>query len=597
MKYQPANIVVRLLLAVCLVTLLSLALTLPSAAAAPTLTYDNVSDAYLGSPYYEYLSAVKLTGDQRTDVVLVALSQLGYHEGNSDADTHGLNTAGNRNFVEYNRMYYPVDNGEGNGVSYGYHWCCAFATWCTRQAGVSAEIVPGEISCRRLIQNHLKPLGVYHEIDDGKPRTGDLIFFCSSSGSVSDHVGIVLYVEGNTVHTIEGNTKTHDVAVRSYDLSDDYIVGYASPKYTEKKNAALDFNPATGGYFLYHTAYYITASSLNVRAGAGTQYDAVGYLFYGDRVALLETKDGWGRINHEGQEGWISLKYAQYTPAPVVIPDYTVSFTVGGSVQSYQILKLGETLVIPDLPARASDQPAIYRWTPLGWDSDGDNRVDVGVGETYTVTGNVTLTAIYERTPVTYTVRFLDADGTLLAETQIAYGSLPTPPDMTGKVSAEGGAFDRWSGAMLAVTENVDFTAVYEEVVYYTVRFYHRNGALAKEQMLRAGEFPTPPDEGDMLFDDGSIFLGWDKELLPVSGDIDYRALYKDSAPQTTDPDPDENNSDETEKNPDGQPGDKPSPTPDGDNDTLIVVLSACGIVLLIGALALTYVFSNKRRV
>ncbi len=565
---------------------LSILLILPSTAA--TLTYSNVSDAYLGSPYYEYLEAVELTGDQRTDLILVALSQLGYHEGNSDADTHGLNTSGSRNYVEYNRMFYPVDNNEGNGYGYGYHWCCAFATWCARQAGISEKIAPGEISCRRLIVDHLRPMGVYHDIDDGTPRAGDFLFFCSESGAISDHIGIVLYVQGSTVHTVEGNTSTRDVAVRSYDLSDAYIVGYASPNYTENKAAAMDFNPATGGYHLYNAAYYITASSLTVRTGAGVENTAVGYLHYGERVSLLEVKDGWGRIDHEGLAGWISLKYAQYTPVPVELPTCTVSFVFGSSVQSHQTLKPGEALTIPVPQARASDQPAVYLWTPIGWDSDGDNRADLFPGESYTVNENVTMTAIYERTPVTYTVRFLDTDGTLLSAQQIAYGSLPVPPDMTGKTSAEGGAFDRWSGAMLAVTEDVDFTAVYEEVVYYTVRFFHRSGELAKEQTLKAGEIPTPPDDSDMLIDDGSVFLGWDGEMLPVSADIDYHPRYEQKLAPDIPP--------EDEPPISSPPDDNTVDAPDDSDDTLIVIFAAFGVVLLVGALVLTYLLANKRR-
>lgn len=49
----------------------------------------------------------------------------------------------------------------------------------------------------------------------------------------------------------------------------------------------------------------VTASELNVREGAGTNYDSVNEKKYGDRVAILEQKGDWGRI----KEGWISLNY------------------------------------------------------------------------------------------------------------------------------------------------------------------------------------------------------------------------------------------------------------------------------------------------
>jgi hypothetical protein len=149
-------------IALLLALLTALALAPAANAIAPI---HNVSGEYLASRYYDNLNKLTLTGDTRTDILLVALSQYGYHEGNSDADMGGGNTEGTCNFVEYNRLHGKVDNGEGNGVSYGYYWCCAFATWCVRQAGVSKDICPTEISCRRLVSK-LDALGLYHATGD-----------------------------------------------------------------------------------------------------------------------------------------------------------------------------------------------------------------------------------------------------------------------------------------------------------------------------------------------------------------------------------------------------------------------------------------------
>lgn len=57
----------------------------------------------------------------------------------------------------------------------------------------------------------------------------------------------------------------------------------------------------------------VTGKTLNIRAGAGTGYDAVGTLKKGDEVTILEQTtvngDEWGRI----ESGWISLKYVKIT--------------------------------------------------------------------------------------------------------------------------------------------------------------------------------------------------------------------------------------------------------------------------------------------
>ena len=51
----------------------------------------------------------------------------------------------------------------------------------------------------------------------------------------------------------------------------------------------------------------ITASELNIREKNSADSKSVGKYKKGDKVEILETKDGWGRTN----KGWISLKYVK----------------------------------------------------------------------------------------------------------------------------------------------------------------------------------------------------------------------------------------------------------------------------------------------
>jgi cell wall-associated NlpC family hydrolase len=60
--------------------------------------------------------------------------------------------------------------------------------------------------------------------------SGDIIFFDWEQDGVSDHVGIVEYVEGEVVHTVEGNT-SNSVARRSYRLAGPDVIGYGAPTY------------------------------------------------------------------------------------------------------------------------------------------------------------------------------------------------------------------------------------------------------------------------------------------------------------------------------------------------------------------------------
>ena len=72
-----------------------LALVLALGAASPALaaTYrpgaqSGPSGSYAGSRYYENYKRVPITGEGRTDLVAMALSQLGYQEGNANGNLY-----------------------------------------------------------------------------------------------------------------------------------------------------------------------------------------------------------------------------------------------------------------------------------------------------------------------------------------------------------------------------------------------------------------------------------------------------------------------------------------------------------------------------
>ena len=88
------------------------------------------SEAYVGSSYYAALCQVPLTGNYREDVINIALSQVGYHEGDSEADFGG-SSSGSGDYTEY-----------GNFLeSAGSAWCSEFASWCIRKAGVPTSVI------------------------------------------------------------------------------------------------------------------------------------------------------------------------------------------------------------------------------------------------------------------------------------------------------------------------------------------------------------------------------------------------------------------------------------------------------------------------
>ncbi|MDO5157102.1 MAG: CHAP domain-containing protein, partial [Eubacteriales bacterium] len=163
------------------------------------------------------------TGNQREDIVRVAETQIGYHEGSLEGTTNGSD-----NYTKYNAALYKI-----NG-SYKYAWCQSFVSWCARQAGVSTSVIKataGTVDCKSTFIE----AGVYHtgpyEGGNYIPQRGDIIYFYSEAASSKHHVGIVESCDGVTVNTIEGNTGTNDVKRKSYSVSYSKIRGYGVPDY------------------------------------------------------------------------------------------------------------------------------------------------------------------------------------------------------------------------------------------------------------------------------------------------------------------------------------------------------------------------------
>ncbi|MEQ8307993.1 MAG: N-acetylmuramoyl-L-alanine amidase [Hoeflea sp.] len=55
--------------------------------------------------------------------------------------------------------------------------------------------------------------------------------------------------------------------------------------------------------------YTVDVSSLNVRAGPGTNWQVIGGVRRGDKVQSVEEKGGWVRIIEGDMEGWVSSRY------------------------------------------------------------------------------------------------------------------------------------------------------------------------------------------------------------------------------------------------------------------------------------------------
>ena len=140
----------------------------------------------------------------------------------------------NSNKVVFNTKFYGR---EVSGVN--YPWCCAFI-WCVfNEAGIN---IKRTASCM-MLGDWFKQEGKYHK---DNPQVGDIVFFkFPGSSRWTNHVGLVIEVNGNTLTTIEGNTSSDNkgsqnnggmVAIRTRKINSS-VVGFGRVS-DDKNNSA-----------------------------------------------------------------------------------------------------------------------------------------------------------------------------------------------------------------------------------------------------------------------------------------------------------------------------------------------------------------------
>lgn len=177
--------------------------------------------------------------------------------------------------------------------TYSYAWCHAFVSWCGAQTGNSQ--VPRSASCFYGAQE-FKARGKWkNRISGYVPKAGDIIYFDWNANGGYDHVGIVHYVSGGRVHTIEGNAGD---AVRydggrtgGYALTDSQIIGYGTPDYRPVPQTRGCLDTVTGGASSVHVAGWAfdekdpsQALDVHVYVGGPAGSGAPGYAVKADKT-------------------------------------------------------------------------------------------------------------------------------------------------------------------------------------------------------------------------------------------------------------------------------------------------------------------------
>lgn len=417
----------------------------------------NMTSEYKSSRFFNNLTSLSLSGDGAKDVVAIAMSQVGYHEGDSEKDFGGESTTGTRDFVEYNVLYGKLDNGQGNGMSFGYYWCASFVNWCLRQAGIPEDATAGsEVSCQRWF-SACKAEGIYKSKSGYIPQLGDIIFFKDKGSAVdSTHVGLVRYSDGYNVYTVEGNTSNGNeyssngeyVALKKHALSSDYIVGYATPKYGESKTyRRVDY---TGSFKTLGD--YISESEVTLFSDSALSSESGNLIPEFTVFKIVEMSGDAYKISFGGKEGYIpaASDILQITSAEnVYLTNYLDED--GSQIFMTQYRKDGQQKSVYMNEPKRNNAGFVCWLTTDGSDmplSPGDPLPDVE--------RDITLRAVWDSNY--YVVTFKNADGTIIDQKHGYYGTkydIPTPPE-----APEGYVFLSWGASVEGVIRgNATYTA------------------------------------------------------------------------------------------------------------------------------------------
>lgn len=239
-------------------------------------------------------------------------------------------------------------------------------------------------------------------------------------------------------------------------------------------------------------------------------YEFAGWTIDGENVVDVAETIGTEDITY----------YALYTP---IDRYYTITFLNwnGDTVKSYSV-KHDE---IPTCENPTREETAQYFYDFDGWDS-----------ELTAVTGDKTYTATYLQTLRTYTVKWLNEDGTSLLEedVNVPYGEMPSYDGATPTKEATAQytyTFAGWHIEVSEVTGDITYIATYTATVNtYTVTWKNADGTvLETDTLVPYGNMPeynraTPTQESTAQYD--FTFAGWDTAVSEVTGDVVYTATY-----------------------------------------------------------------------
>ena len=145
------------------------------------------------------------------------------------------------------------------------------------------------------------------------------------------------------------------------------------------------------------------------------------------------------------------------------------------------------------------------------------------------VTGDATYTAEFETVVNTYTITWQNEDGSLIDQTTVEYGVVPTHADPTKPATAEFTyTFAGWTPAVVAVTGDATYRATFNATKNsYTITWQNEDGSLIDQTTVEYGVVPTHADPVKQNTAEYTYtFAGWTPAVVAVTGHATYRATF-----------------------------------------------------------------------
>ncbi len=149
--------------------------------------------------------------------------------------------------------------------------------------------------------------------------------------------------------------------------------------------------------------------------------------------------------------------------------------------------------------------------------------------EPQAVVGEAAYTAVFLNTRNSYKVTWKNDDGTVIDTTTVEYGEVPEHEPPVKENTAEFTyTFAGWQPEVVSVTGEAVYTARFTaERNSYTVTWLDDDGSVIDTQTVEYGQIPSHADmtkNGDSY--NTYEFAGWSPEIVAVTGEASYTAVY-----------------------------------------------------------------------